>query len=78
MKATTDMAPATELLVKYDLSVDGEGLKAAMKTMLNLGQVFSGKSREAFAREVKPYLKVRQPPPSINPTNTSPRWSRTL
>ena len=59
VKATTDMAPATELLVKYDLSVDGEGLKAAMKTMLNLGQMFSGKSREAFAREVKPYLKVR-------------------
>ena len=53
-----DVEEGAELFVKYDITVDGDGLKSALKTALTLGQIFSGKSRKEFAKEVKPYLKV--------------------
>ena len=53
-----DLDEGEELFVKYDITVDGDGLKSALKTALSLGQIFSGKSRREFAKEVKPYLKV--------------------
>ena len=52
------MEEGGELFVKYDITVDGDGLKSALKTALSLGQIFSGKSRKEFAKDVKPYLKV--------------------
>ena len=53
-----DLDEGEELFVKYDITVDGDGLKSALKTALSLGQIFSGKSRREFVKEVKPYLKV--------------------
>jgi len=53
-----DVGEGDELFVKYDITVDGDGLKSALKTALSLGQIFSGKSRKEFARDVKPYLKM--------------------
>ena len=42
----------------YDLAVDGAGLKAAMKTALKVGHLLSGKSREEFSRDIRPYVKI--------------------
>ena len=58
VETVKDLEAGTELFVKYDITVDGDGLKSALKTALSLGQMFSGKSRKEFAKEVKPYLKV--------------------
>ena len=58
VETVEDVEEGAELLVKYDITVDGDGLKSALKTALTLGQIFSGKSRKEFAKEVKPYLKV--------------------
>jgi len=53
-----DLETGTELLVKYDVAVDTDGLKFALKTALQLGHVVSGKSKDQFAKDVKPYLKI--------------------
>ena len=58
VETVRDLDEGEELFVKYDITVDGDGLKSALKTALSLGQIFSGKSRREFAKEVKPYLKV--------------------
>ena len=58
IETVRDVEEGAELFVKYDITVDGDGLKSALKTALTLGQIFSGKSRKEFAKEVKPYLKV--------------------
>ena len=46
-------------MFQYDVAVDGEGLKLALKTALHLGHAVSGKSKDQFAKDVRPYLKVR-------------------
>eukprot|EP00090_Calanus_glacialis_P042494 TRINITY_DN7535_c0_g1_i5.p1 TRINITY_DN7535_c0_g1~~TRINITY_DN7535_c0_g1_i5.p1 ORF type:complete len:456 (-),score=87.55 TRINITY_DN7535_c0_g1_i5:164-1531(-) len=58
VQTLTDLAPETELLVKYDVAVDGDGLKMALKTALHLGHAVSGKSKDQFAKDVRPYLKL--------------------
>ena len=58
VETINNVGKGDELFVKYDITVDGDGLKSALKTALSLGQIFSGKSRKEFAKEVKPYLKV--------------------
>lgn len=58
VETVRDLDEGEELFVKYDITVDGDGLKSALKTALSLGQIFSGKSRREFAKEVKPYLKM--------------------
>ena len=63
-----DVEAGDELFVKYDITVDGDGLKSALKTALSLGQIFSGKSRKDFAKEVKPYLKVISPQTNLKMT----------
>ena len=45
---------------QYDVAVDGDGLKMALKTALHLGHAVSGKSKDQFAKDVRPYLKVGQ------------------
>ena len=63
-----DVEAGDELFVKYDITVDGDGLKSALKTALSLGQIFSGKSRKEFAKEVKPYIKVISPQTNLKMT----------
>jgi hypothetical protein len=58
VQANRDIPAGAELFVKYDLAVDGDRFKSALKTALNLGHIFSGKSKQEFAKDVKPYLKV--------------------
>ena len=45
--------------IQYDVAVDGEGLKMALKTALHFGHAVSGKSKDQFAHDVRPYLKVK-------------------
>ena len=45
---------------QYDVAVDGDGLKMALKTALHFGHAVSGKSKDQFAKDVRPYLKVGQ------------------
>ena len=56
--STRDIHRDEELFVTYDLAVDGAGLKAAMKTALKVGHLLSGKSREEFSRDIRPYVKM--------------------
>jgi len=58
VQALADLPADTELLVKYDVAVDGEGLKMALKTALHFGHAVSGKSKDQFAHDVRPYLKL--------------------
>ena len=53
-----DIKKGQELLVTYDVSVDEDGMKFALKTALQFGQMISGKSRKEFAREFKPFMKI--------------------
>ena len=76
MEAVRDIPAGSELFVKYDVTVDSEGFKNALKTALGLGHLFSGKSKEEFSRDVKPYLKVRNPT-IISFELISFRWSLT-
>ena len=41
------------------MAVDGDGLKMVLKTALHFGHAVSGKSKDQFAQDVRPYLKVR-------------------
>ena len=40
------------------MEVDEEGLRFALRTALQLGQMVSGKSRQQFVREIRPYIKM--------------------
>lgn len=58
VEALEDIPQNSELFVKYDVAVDSTNLKSVLKTALNLGHIFSGKSKQQFSKDVKPYLKV--------------------
>ena len=47
------------LWYQYDVAVDGDGLKMVLKTALHFGHAVSGKSKDQFAQDVRPYLKVK-------------------
>ena len=53
-----DIKKDQELLVTYNVSVDEDGMKFALKTALQFGQMISGKSRKEFAKEIKPFMKI--------------------
>ena len=42
------------------MAVDGDGLKMVLKTALHFGHAVSGKSKDQFAKDVRPYLKVKK------------------
>ena len=43
---------------QYGVEVDEEGMRFALRTALQLGQMVSGKSRQQFVREIRPYMKM--------------------
>jgi len=53
-----DMVEGTELFTKYEVALDQDGMKKALKVALELGHRYTGKSRKDFANEVRPYLKM--------------------
>jgi len=52
-----DISSSEELFVKYDVAVDVEGVKFALKTALQFGQMVTGKNKKEFVKEIRPYLK---------------------
>ena len=44
--------------LQYDVSVDEEGVKTALKTALHFGQFITGKTKQEIARDFKPYMKI--------------------
>ena len=48
----------TELTVKYSVTVNSDGMKSALKTALHFGHLVSGKSKDKFINDVKPYLDI--------------------
>ena len=40
------------------MEVDEEGLRFALRTALRLGQMVSGKTKQQFVREIRPYMKM--------------------
>ena len=44
--------------LQYDVAVDEEKVKFALKTALQFGQILSGKSKREFVREIKPYMQI--------------------
>jgi len=53
-----DMDAGTELFTRYEVALDQDGMKKALKVALELGHRYTGKSRKDFANEVRPYLKM--------------------
>ena len=47
-----------ELFTQYDVAFDKQGMKNLLKTALNLGHLFSGKSKSEFVKDVRPYLEA--------------------
>jgi len=47
-----------ELFVQYDVTFDRQGMKSLLKTALNIGHWFSGKTKKDFVDDIKPYLEV--------------------
>ena len=47
-----------EVFSKYDVAFNKDGMKSLLKTALNIGHFFSGKSKADFVADVKPYLKA--------------------
>ena len=52
------MRAGEELFTHYDISMDKDGIKKALKLALNVGQWYTGKPKNEFVDEVKPYLKM--------------------
>ncbi len=46
------------MFTQYDVSLDKEGMKSAMKIALDVGQWYTGKPKDEFVREVKPILQM--------------------
>ena len=53
-----DISKGDELFTHYDIALDKDGMKNAMKMALDVGQWYSGKPKEEFVNEVKPYIKM--------------------
>jgi len=53
-----DLPEGTELFTRYEVALDRDGMKKALKVALELGHRYTGKSRKDFADQVKPYLKM--------------------
>ena len=53
-----DTDAGTELFTRYEVALDQDGMKKALKVALELGHRYTGKSRKDFANEVRPYLKM--------------------
>jgi hypothetical protein len=53
-----DVSKGEELFTHYDIALDKDGMKSAMKMALDVGQWYSGKPKEEFVNEVKPYIKL--------------------
>jgi len=53
-----DMPEGTELFTRYEVALDQDGMKKALKVALELGHRYTGRSRQDFANEVRPYLKM--------------------
>ena len=52
------MKAGSECLTQYDVAFDKQGMKELLKTALNVGHFFSGKSKSEFVKSVKPYLNA--------------------
>ena len=46
------------ILFQYDVAVDEEKVKLALKMALQFGQIISGKSKREFVRGIKPYMQI--------------------
>ena len=55
------MIAGTELTVKYSVTVNSDGMKSALKTALHFGHLVSGKTKDKFINDVKPWCPVRSP-----------------
>ena len=53
-----DIPEGTELFTRYEVALDQDGMKKALKVALELGHRYTGKSRSEFASQVRPYLKM--------------------
>ena len=40
------------------MEVDEEGMRFALRTALQLGQMVSGKTKQQFVREIRQYMKM--------------------
>ena len=58
LRTHRDLKSGSELFTKYDVAFDKQGMKDLLKTALNLGHLFSGKSKTDFVKQVKPYLEA--------------------
>ena len=43
---------------QYGVEVDEEGMRFALRTALQLGQMVSGKTKQQFVTEIRPYMKM--------------------
>ena len=49
------------------MEVDEEGMRFALRTALQLGQMVSGKTKQQFVTEIRPYMKmVVEPSKQVN------------
>ena len=46
------------MTVKYSVTVNSDGMKTALKTALQFGHLISGKPKDRFINDVKPYLDI--------------------
>ena len=55
------------LVPQYGVEVDEEGIRFALRTALQLGQMVSGKTKQQFVTEIRPYMKmVVEPSKQVN------------
>lgn len=47
-----------ELFIRYDVTLNVDGVKSVFNAALNVGHILSGKSKEKFIGGVKPYLGI--------------------
>ncbi len=53
-----DLPAGSELFTRYDVAFDRQQMKDMLKTFLNVGHWFSGKSKKEFVEDVRPYLEA--------------------
>ena len=46
------------MFTRYEVALDRDGMKKALKIGLELGHRYTGKSRKEFAHQIKPFLKM--------------------